>query len=161
MMNEQISANKEAALLNALRDVHVTYVKQQITLLNALQDKFGTEVAQVVQQKNSALVCQAYFAGASDERSIEALINLLWEPLRTKGYEFSVTQSEAGVQMKCTACPWARLYRNLGGADWGHRLYCAVDEDLVGGFNPQIGFTRTKTLMEGDEYCDHFYYMKE
>ncbi|PKO14597.1 MAG: hypothetical protein CVU39_14060 [Chloroflexi bacterium HGW-Chloroflexi-10] len=161
MMNEKISKNEQTAFLSALRDVHVMYVKQQLTLLSALQNKFGPEVAQVVEQENCALVCRTYLAGSTGTGSIEALINLLWEPLRTKGYEFSVTHSEDGVQMKCTACPWARLYRNLGGADWGYRLYCAVDEDLVKGFNSQIGFKRTKTLMEGDEYCDHFYYMKE
>lgn len=153
--------NEQTAFLNALRDVHVMYVKQQLTFLNALQDKFGAKVAQVVEQENSASVCQTYLAGATGNGSIEALISLLWEPLRTKGYEFSVIHSEAGVQMKCTVCPWARLYRNLGGADWGYRLHCAVDEDLVEGFNSKIGFKRTKTLMAGDEYCDHFYYLKE
>ena len=37
---------------------------------------------------------------------------------------------------------------------------CSVDECIATTFNPQIGFRRTKTLMQGDEYCDHFYYMK-
>ena len=137
------------------------YVKQQLTLFEALRDKFGSDVAQVVEQSNSASVCQAYLAGATGEGTIEALINLVWEPLRSQGFEFTVTPSEKGVQIQCTACPWARLYRNLGGAEWGYRLYCAVDEPLVEGFNPNIGFKRTKTLMEGDDCCDHLYYWQD
>jgi hypothetical protein len=29
------------------------------------------------------------------------------------------------------------------------------------GYNPRIAFKRTKTLMEGDDYCDHFYGYRE
>jgi predicted ArsR family transcriptional regulator len=148
-------------LLQTVREVHLTYVKQQIILLNALKDKFGPEVVEVVAQANSKAVCQQYLVQAAGQGSIEDLINLLWEPLRSKGYEFTTQQAENGVQMKCTACPWAMLYKNLGGAEWGYHLYCAADEHLVAGFNPAIGFKRTKTLMEGHDCCDHFYFMKD
>ena len=161
MMNETPLQNEQAVLFSALREVHGMYVRQQLALLNALQDQFGVEVAQVVEQTNSAQVCRAYLAGADGAGSIDDLIARLWEPLRAKGYEFSVTRGEGGVQIHCTACPWARLYRHLGGADWGYRLYCAADEALTAGFNAQIGFQRTKTLMEGHDCCDHRYFMKD
>jgi len=160
MMNDAQLQNEPAALFSALREVHGMYVRQQLALLNALQERFGAEVAQVVEQENSAQVCRAFLAGADGAGSVDDLIARLWEPLRAKGYEFSVTRGDEGVQIHCTACPWARLYRNLGGADWGYRLYCAADEALTAGFNAQIGFQRTKTLMEGHDCCDHFYYMK-
>jgi predicted ArsR family transcriptional regulator len=160
-MSEQTKKVEQTVLLPAIRELHLMYTHQQITLLNALKDKFGPEVVAVVEQANSAAVCQQFLAGANDERGIEALIDLLWEPLRTKGYEFTIARTDEGVQMTCTACPWATLYKNLGGADWGYHLYCAVDEDLVEAFNPQIGFKRTKTLMEGQDACDHFYYLKD
>ena len=159
-MTEQTKIAEQPAILPALRELHVMYTSQQITLLNALKDEFGPEVVTVVEQANSTAVCQRFLAGANGKRTIEALINFLWEPLSTKGYAFTIDRSDEGVQMKCTACPWAALYKNLGGAEWGFHLYCAVDEDLVEAFNPQIGFKRTKTLMEGHDSCDHFYYLK-
>ena len=151
----------QQSLLQAMREVHVTYVKQQIMLLNALKDKFGSAVVDVVQQTNSKALCHVYLMQATGEGTIEDLINVLWEPLRSKGYEFTVEHSDKGVQMKCTVCPFAALYKNLGGAEWGYHLYCAADEYLVEGFNPAIGFNRTKTLMEGHDCCDHFYFMKD
>ncbi|MHA2213812.1 MAG: L-2-amino-thiazoline-4-carboxylic acid hydrolase [Candidatus Thorarchaeota archaeon] len=30
----------------------------------------------------------------------------------------------------------------------------------MAGFNPKMKFERTKTLMEGDGYCDHCYTLK-
>ncbi len=95
------------------------------------------------------------------KNSIDDLVNVLWEPLREKGYAFTLEKTEPGVQVNCTACPFATMYRSLGGAEWGYALYCAVDEDLTKAFNPEIGFKRTKTLMEGHSNCDHFYFMRE
>ncbi|MFW9789019.1 MAG: L-2-amino-thiazoline-4-carboxylic acid hydrolase, partial [Candidatus Thorarchaeota archaeon] len=38
--------------------------------------------------------------------------------------------------------------------------FCNEDEHIVAGFNPSIKFSRTKTLMEGHDCCDHCYVMK-
>ena len=48
----------------------------------------------------------------------------------------------------------------LKATDWLYHHTCSADEAMVSGFNPKIGFRRTKTLMQGDDYCDHYYYMK-
>jgi predicted ArsR family transcriptional regulator len=162
-MQAQQTDEARAALMQAVKEVHVTYVKQQITLLNALKDALGPEVARVVEQANSQEICQTYqeLARQSGKSSIEDLVAVLWEPLRSRGYEFTAEQTEQGLQMHCTACPFATLYRQLGGAEWGFHLYCAADEQLAQAFNPSIGFKRTKTLMEGDEYCDHLYFYQD
>ncbi|TFH07921.1 MAG: hypothetical protein E4H14_07485 [Candidatus Thorarchaeota archaeon] len=41
--------------------------------------------------------------------------------------------------------------------DWGYSLYCVDDEYMVMGFNPKMEFTRSKTLMEGHDCCNHCY----
>ena len=115
-------------------------------------------MAQVVEQTNSHRICQSYLAHIPEvQRSLDDFLMILWEPLRQHGYEFTVERSGNSVQMKCAACPWATLYKQLGGAKWGYLLYCAADAPLVRQFNPKITFTRAKTLMEGDYCCDHFY----
>lgn len=40
-------------------------------------------------------------------------------------------------------------------------IFCAGDPYIVEGFNPKMGFKRTKTLTLGDDCCDHFYYYKD
>lgn len=152
--------NEVTSPLHALKAVHVMYVKQQLTLLNALHAHFGPDVARIAAQASAEQFCQLYLAQASEQRTIDDLIRLLWEPLRQQGYEFTIQHTAQGVQMTCTACPLAKLYRQLGGAEWGYHLYCAADAMLTEHFNPRVGFRRTTTLMEGHACCDHLYYNK-
>lgn len=144
----------------ALKSVHTMYIKQQITLLDALKAEYGTGVVEIVRETNSRDVCQTFRALAvqSGKNSIEDLVNVLWEPLRSKGYAFTMEAVDGGIQMNCTACPFASMYKALGGEEWGYALYCAADEDLARAFNPKVGFKREHTLMEGHQCCDHFYY---
>lgn len=153
----------DMVLKQALKAVHGMYIQQQIGLLNALRAEFGDGVAGVVRAKASSDSC-AMFRALSEKtgkNSIDDLVALLWEPLRAKGYAFTMEKVDGGVRMHCTACPFAAMYRAMGGAEWGYALYCAADEDLTKAFNPKIGFKRTQTLMEGHDYCDHEYFYVE
>jgi len=150
-------------MLQVLKEVHLMYVKQQVSLLEALKAELGTQVAEIVERVHSGELCRPFreLAQKTDKNTIEDLIATLWEPLREKRYEFTVEHQDDGVQIYCTSCPLANLYRFSGGAEWGYRLYCAADDPLVEAFNSHIGLKRTKTLMEGHDCCDHFYYIKD
>ena len=39
--------------------------------------------------------------------------------------------------------------------------YCAGDEPAVKSVNPKLGFHRTKLLMQGDDHCDHVFYVED
>lgn len=85
---------------------------------------------------------------------------LLWEPFRNQGAEFTVEDIDNGVQIYCTYCPIAETYKEIKREEYGFLLNCSEDPSIVEGFNPDIEFQRTKTLMEGDDCCDHRYTMK-
>lgn len=153
----------EAGWAERLRRVERWHYREKIALLTALRDRFGPEVLAVVDevtaeraQRYGGLIAQR--AGGS---SIEDFIRLLWEPDRANGLEYTVERRPDGVQIHCTRCPMHELACAIGGAEWLYRLVCAADPYIVRGFNPQIGFRRTKTLMAGDDHCDHFYFMQE
>lgn len=59
-----------------------------------------------------------------------------------------------------TRCMWAEIFNELGAPGIGYWL-CEGDAPISSAFNPVIGFQRSKTLMEGDDCCDHVFYMKE
>jgi hypothetical protein len=162
MMSSKASGGESTRIGDQV-NVHRQYVKQQIVTLNALARHFGPGVADVVEQTHAEEALQPYLVTARKENmsTIDDLVGLVWEPLRAHGYEFTVERSERGTRITCTACPLAGLYRQMGGPEWGYRLYCAMDSRLVEQFNTRIGFVRTKTLMEGEDCCDHFYYLKE
>lgn len=58
-------------------------------------------------------------------------------------------------------CRYAEMYRALGIEQLGATLSCNRDGSLVEGFNPNIKFTRTQTLMEGATHCDFRFELHE
>lgn len=53
-----------------------------------------------------------------------------------------------------TRCRYAEMYRALGIPELGATMSCNRDGSLVEGFNPDIEFTRTQTIMAGADHCD-------
>ncbi len=65
------------------------------------------------------------------------------------------------VEVKVTECLWAKTFREMGAADLGYRLICYRDYADCQGFNPKITLTRSKTLMQGDDCCNHRFVWEE
>ncbi len=51
-------------------------------------------------------------------------------------------------------CRYAEMYRALGIPELGATMSCNRDGSLIEGFNPNIEFTRTQTIMAGADHCD-------
>ncbi len=56
-------------------------------------------------------------------------------------------------------CPYYEKYRELGLLDLGVELSCCRDKPFAQGFNSKLKLVRSKTIMEGAEYCDFRYYL--
>ena len=65
------------------------------------------------------------------------------------------------LEFNVTRCQFAEMYRRLGLEDLGPILSCGRDAAMIEGFNPQIAFRRTQTLMEGASFCDFRYAKRE
>jgi L-2-amino-thiazoline-4-carboxylic acid hydrolase len=66
-----------------------------------------------------------------------------------------VEDTPQAVQVQVTECLWAKTFREMGAAEIGYALICYRDYADCQGFNPKINLTRSKTLMQGDDYCNH------
>ena len=51
-------------------------------------------------------------------------------------------------------CKYAEMYKSLGMADMGFLFSCGRDGKMFGGFNRDIDFKRTQTIMQGAPHCD-------
>ena len=51
-------------------------------------------------------------------------------------------------------CKYADMYKELGLEELGFVFSCGRDGKMFGGFNPNIKFERTQTIMQGAAYCD-------
>ncbi len=60
-----------------------------------------------------------------------------------------------------TRCRYAEMYRSLGLAELGATLSCNRDGALIEGFNPDVEFIRTQTIMGGATHCDFRFRRRE
>ncbi len=68
-----------------------------------------------------------------------------------------VEDSDEKLEFKITECLWAKILNDLNEAEQGYRIYCKPDFMMARTFHPKVKLTRTKTLMQGKEYCNHTY----
>ena len=95
-----------------------------------------------------------------DDNSLQSFVGFFWGPLKQSlEYEES-WDGENAVQFKVTRCTVCEACKKAGLTDIGYHVYCMTDPAVVSGINPEIEFSRTHTLMQGDDYCDHCYMCK-
>jgi hypothetical protein len=65
------------------------------------------------------------------------------------------------LTLHVTECLWAKVFKEMKAADLGYVLHCQPDFAYAEACNPNIRLKRTKTLMQGDDCCDHTFYWDE
>lgn len=66
-----------------------------------------------------------------------------------------VEDTPQAFEVRITECLWAKTFRDMGAAEIGYSLICHRDYADCQGFNPRITLIRSKTLMQGDDCCNH------
>jgi hypothetical protein len=66
-----------------------------------------------------------------------------------------VEDTPQAFEVRVTECLYAKTFREMGAAELGYSLICHRDYADCQGFNPKITMTRSKTLMQGDDCCNH------
>ncbi len=98
---------------------------------------------------------------AHEGTEIEDFIRVLWEPLKKSGFEFDRKNNGSITQFTVTRCPVFEFAEKTGMHEWFYHMSCMTDFFTTPSFSDKIGFIRTKSLMQGDEYCNHSYYYKD
>jgi len=134
-------------------------------LIRAFIEEFGREKTLEVTTKvirslglQSGKVLSVVAGGHSIEHFQKAV------PLFSQGGALEIQILETSSQklaFNITKCKYAEMYKEHGLEEFGYLLSCGRDYALVEGFNPNIQFTRTQTIMEGADYCDFRLTMRE
>jgi len=61
------------------------------------------------------------------------------------------------IEFHTTECLLAKVFRDMKAADLGYAMICRPDFATTTGLCPNVHLKRTKTLMQGDDYCDTTY----
>ena len=69
-----------------------------------------------------------------------------------------VEDTDKVFELRVTECVWAKVYREAGlGGKIGHAAVCHMDYYWPPAFNKDFKMERSKTLMQGDDCCNHRY----
>jgi hypothetical protein len=147
--------------------VKAGFMQDKLELLQELRRIYGQGVLDVACQRNQTRTLREWqqIGEQLPAITIAALVDVLWQNFcQQDGLEFTEQRTTDKIQMHCTYCPWVEVAKAAGATEIGYQLICRSDEAIVAGFNqaarphePKINFTRTKTLMQGDDCCDHCY----
>jgi hypothetical protein len=134
-------------------------------MIKAFSKEFGKEKTEAVVKKvirnlaGESGRMLAAFTGGNKLSDLEKGL-----PLFAQGgaLEFELVEADSEkISMNVTRCRYAEMYKKNGMPEFGYLLSCGRDHAMIEGFNPDIILTRTQTIMEGANYCDFCFSLKD
>ena len=160
ILPEPISEENERILLEFLKQEMKGAAGLGVRLLHAMEERFGSEVREVVRGMAKSHRLEPRPDAAEPEADLRDFCARLDEAcVGSHDWERVIDEPDR-IGYHYTRCMWAEIYRELGEPELGF-VICAGDEPAVKSYNPRLGFSRTKVLMEGDELCDHIFYVEK
>ncbi len=142
------------------------HLTEQLEILRRLREQFGEDVIEIA--SNARLAVHKKWMGKLSKRKSGRPSEIF------KHSAFSVTSAEENLleyevlkdmdekfAVKITKCKYADFYIGKGEPEIGYAMHCALDFGEAEAFSSDIILKRTKTLMQGDNYCDHCYEFKK
>ncbi len=139
--------------------------RDTIGLLSELTAKYGDAAGAAVEKFLALNIARDWKAAGEKEAhagtEIDDFIRVLWKPLGESGeFEFTSDSTGGKAAFCVTKCPIYELAKKTGQRQWLYHLACATDFYTTPAFSSKIGFSRTKTLIQNDEPCNHTYAYK-
>ena len=66
-----------------------------------------------------------------------------------------IEESDTVYEMKVTECLWAKTFQERNAADVGYATICYSDFSDARAYHSKLKLERTKTIMQGDDCCNH------
>ena len=66
-----------------------------------------------------------------------------------------IEDSEFAFEVKIHECLWAKTFKESDASEIGYSCICHPDYEATRAFNPKMKLIRTKTLMQGNDCCNH------
>lgn len=130
-------------------------------MLERFADEFGTErvhelardvVVDVAREQGAAI------ADSLGNNDLETFAASMEHWMQDGALEVEILERTAETfRFNVTRCRYAEMYRSLGISELGATLSCNRDATLIEGFNGDIEFNRTQTIMSGADHCDFAY----
>lgn len=85
-----------------------------------------------------------------------------WSTMLPNHLTFTIKDdSPEKLEFNVTECIFTKVFKDMNATDLGYALMCHGDFAIAKAYHPKGRMIRTKTLMQGDSYCNHTYIWKE
>lgn len=162
ILSETVSEAVEEAFLGKLQAKILAGANNLVLAVQAVRAVYGDAGVETIRRAFAESWAEAgkERAKASPDNSLRSFCSAI-EQICIGSHEWTkVEDSDARQAYRFTRCMWAEAFRELEAEDIGYWVLCQGDSAMASSFNPMIGFSRTKTLMMGDDCCDHVYFLK-
>jgi L-2-amino-thiazoline-4-carboxylic acid hydrolase len=156
------SAAEVEELKKKLHDTQFSSAVSIARHLQKLQEKFGSGVLEVVKNTmiENAKQDMARSPIPKEQRNLDA-VRALYKSFPEDVTSTWIEDRSDRLKARVTRCRWAEEFKKAGvPGEIGFALVCSYDYGYCAGLNPEMKFSRTKTMMQGDDHCDHTYELK-
>lgn len=136
-----------------------------IPYMKALEAKIGTEkFIDMIQEAMDERIKSRPPEASSPKRDFPAWVAGMKNPgpLYQHALVYKIVEDTAqAFEFRISQCLWAKTFREADAAGIGYAAICHPDFAVASAFSPKMKLVRTKTLMQGHEYCNHRYVWSE
>ena len=133
-------------------------------LLEAFSDEFGRDVTIKIARRTINQMAEEQgqqLAAQSGSQGIQEFAGVIESWTRDGALELDMIESNTErLAFNVNRCQYAEMYASMGCQELGTLLSCSRDYAFAAGFNPDIELVRTRTIMDGDRYCDFRFKLK-
>ena len=148
-----------------IRDIHdIPY-----NLFQQMEQELGREAALSILrragERHGRKMGEAHVSRFGKAESFQDFRELWHKVIATplwKGTQDSeiIEESPDHLSMRITRCLWAETFKSLGDVEAGYLMCCNCDHEMVRAYNPRLRLSRTRTIMLGDDHCNHMFYFE-
>ncbi|NOR15735.1 MAG: hypothetical protein GQ544_08525 [Candidatus Aminicenantes bacterium] len=146
------------------RQYYANRYAEVIDLANSLFNEFGKKRMMRFLKRSTRekmLVYGQRHAERSPDNTFQSYINTFRSPMYEPTLSMEIVEdTEKAFELKVSECIWAEIFLAAEAGDIGYALVCYGDYAWAEGFNSRIEMVRDKTLMQGQDCCNHRYIWK-
>ena len=154
-------SRQEDQCKGVLNNLYLQLLKKEMeenaSLAKRLVEELGQGVLGIIRDNTISLAEKKLRLADLPERNLDAIMDNLWQHTEITHEYLIEIRTQNHLKLRITKCLFADEMKKHNAGEIGEAFYCAYDYGFCHGLNPDISFSRSKTLMMGHDCCDHSY----
>jgi hypothetical protein len=134
------------------------YQRSHIPILKAIGSQIGQEKLIGILKESTSQFARDGMTKHQGPRDFSVFVGRMkaGNPMYDHALVYKIVEdTPQALELRITRCLWAKTFRDENAADIGYASVCHPDFAVASAFSPKMKLIRTKTLMQGDDHCNH------